>query len=231
MNDQDVSVELFGQKYDNPVIMAPVGVQGIFHEDRENGLAEVCAEEGVPYTMSTASTCSIEDVATASGDGKRWYQLYWPQDNNITLSLLNRAKANGFSVLLITLDTWSLAWRPADLDNAYVPFIKGIGCEVGFSDPVFRAKFEKESGSKIEDDIVGASRAWLGEVFASVPHTWEDLAFVRKHWDGPIVLKGIQHVEDAKMALARGCDGIVVSNHGGMFIGLSFCGIPWLFTN
>ncbi|KAJ6113323.1 hypothetical protein N7523_006640 [Penicillium sp. IBT 18751x] len=195
--------------------MAPVGVQGIFHEDRETGLAQVCAEEGVPYTMSTASTCPVEDVAKASGDGKRWYQLYWPQDNDITLSLLNRAKTNGFSVLVITLDTWSLAWRPADLDNAYVPFIKGIGCEVGFSDPVFRAKFETESGTKIEDDIVSASRAWLGQIFASEPHTWENLAFVRKHWDGPMVLKGIQHVEDAKMALKYGCDGIVVSNHGG----------------
>lgn len=217
MNGQDVSVELFGQKYNNPLIVAPVGVQGIFHEDRETGLAEVCSEEGIPYTMSTASTSSIEDVAKASGDGKRWYQLYWPKDNDITLSLLNRAKTNGFSVLVVTLDTWSLAWRPADLDNAYVPFIKGIGCEVGFSDPAFRAKYEKESGTKIEDDIMGASRAFIGQIF-STPHTWEDLAFVRKHWDGPIVLKGIQHVEDAKMALKYGCDGIVVSNHGGTFI-------------
>jgi len=218
MDGQGVSVELFGQKYHNPLIMAPIGVQGIFHEDKETGLAEICAEEGVPYCMSTASTCSIEDVATASGNGKRWYQLYWPQDNNITLSLLNRAKTNGFSVLVITLDTWSLAWRPADLDNAYVPFIKGVGCQVGFSDPVFRDKFETESGSKIEDDIIGASKAWLAQILATKPHAWEDLAFVRKHWDGPIVLKGIQHVEDAKMALACGCDGIAVSNHGGTLI-------------
>ncbi|KAJ5699012.1 hypothetical protein N7462_001017 [Penicillium macrosclerotiorum] len=195
--------------------MAPIGVQGIFHEDKETGLAEVCAEVGVPYTMSTAATSSIEDVASASNSGKRWYQLYWPQDNDITLSLLKRAKENGFSVLVITLDTWSLAWRPADLDNAYVPFIKGVGCQVGFSDPVFRAKFEKEAEATIEDDIVGASRAWLGQVVASAPHTWEDLAFVRKHWDGPIVLKGIQHVQDARKALEYGCDGVVVSNHGG----------------
>ncbi|KAJ6122118.1 hypothetical protein N7512_004583 [Penicillium capsulatum] len=215
MEGQDVSVELFGQKYDHPLIMAPVGVQGIFHEDKDTGLAEVCAEENVPYTMSTASTSSIEEVAAANQNGKRWYQLYWPQDNDITRSLLTRAKENGFSVLVITLDTWSLAWRPADLDNAYVPFIKGVGCQVGFSDPVFQAKFEEQSGSKIEDDVVGASRAWLAEVVASRPHTWEDLAFVRKHWEGPIVLKGIQHVDDAQQALEYGCDGIVVSNHGG----------------
>ena len=146
MNGQDISVELFGQKYNTPLIMAPIGVQGIFHDDKDTGLAEVCAEEGVPYTMSTAGTSSIEEVAAASGDGKRWYQLYWPQDNDITQSLLTRAKENGFSVLVITLDTWSLAWRPADLDNAYVPFIKGVGCQVGFSDPVFRAKFKEQTG-------------------------------------------------------------------------------------
>jgi isopentenyl diphosphate isomerase/L-lactate dehydrogenase-like FMN-dependent dehydrogenase len=165
--------------------------------------------------MSTAATSTIEEVAAASNEGKRWYQLYWPQDNDITLSLLKRAKASGFSVLVVTLDTWSLAWRPADLDNAYVPFLKGVGCQVGFSDPVFREKFEKEAGCTIEEDIVGASRAWLGQVAASGPHTWEELTFLRKHWDGPIVLKGIQHVEDARKALEYGCNGIVVSNHGG----------------
>lgn len=211
-----MSIELFGQKYDNPLIMAPVGVQSLFHEDKETGLAEACAEVGVPYTLSTASTSSIEDVASASGDGKRWYQLYWPQDNEITASLLKRAKENGYSVLVVTLDTWSLAWRPADLDNAYIPFIKGVGNQVGFSDPVFRAKFEKESGTTVEDDIVGASRAWLADVFSGRAHTWDDLAFLREQWEGPIVLKGIQHVDDAKKALECGCDGIVVSNHGGM---------------
>lgn len=215
MDGQDVSVELFGQKYDTPLIMAPVGVQSLFHEDKETGLAEACEEVGVPYTLSTASTCSIEEVATANKDGKRWYQLYWPQDNDVTVSLLKRAKENGFSVLVVTLDTWSLAWRPADLDNAYVPFIKGVGNQIGFSDPVFRAKFEEESGNKVEEDIIGASRAWISDVFSGRPHTWEDLAFVRKHWDGPIVLKGIQHVDDARKALECGCDGIVVSNHGG----------------
>jgi isopentenyl diphosphate isomerase/L-lactate dehydrogenase-like FMN-dependent dehydrogenase len=134
------------------------------------------------------------------------------------LSLLKRAKENGFSVLVVTLDTRSLAWRPADLDNAYVPFIKGVGSQIGFSDPVFRAKFEKESGSKVEEDIIGASRAWIGDGFSGKPHTWEKIAFLRKNWDGPIVLKGIQHAEDAKLALKAGCDGIIVSNHGGEFV-------------
>ncbi|KAJ5484804.1 lactate 2-monooxygenase [Penicillium diatomitis] len=215
MDHQDVSVKLFGQTYNNPLVMAPVGVQGIFHEDKETGLAEVCEEIGVPYIMSTAATSTIEEVAAASNNGHRWYQLYWPHDDEITLSLLQRAKAAGFTVLVVTLDTWSLGWRPADLDKGYVPFIKGVGCQVGFSDPVFRKKFEDNQGCKIEEDIVGASQAWLNQIAAGGAHTWEELALLRKNWDGPIVLKGIQHVEDAKKALEYGCNGIVVSNHGG----------------
>ncbi|RDW72571.1 lactate 2-monooxygenase [Aspergillus mulundensis] len=215
MDTQDLSVNLFGQHYPTPLIMAPVGVQGLFHADKETGLAEVCAETEVPYTLSTASTSSIEEVANASGDGKRWFQLYWPGDDEITLSLLKRAKENGYSVLVVTLDTWSLSWRPADLDNAYIPFIRGVGNQIGFSDPVFRAKFEKESGGKVEDDIVGASRAWIGNVLSAEPHVWDQVSFLRKNWDGPLVLKGIQHVDDAKLALEAGCNGIVVSNHGG----------------
>ncbi|KAL2007475.1 hypothetical protein VTN00DRAFT_8913 [Thermoascus crustaceus] len=215
IDGQDLSINLFGQKYPTPLLMAPVGVQSLFHEDKETGVAEVCAEVGIPYILSTASSSSIEEVAAANGNGKRWYQLYWPLDDEVTLSLLKRAKENGFEVLVVTLDTWSLAWRPADLDNAYIPFIRGVGNQIGFTDPVFRAKFEKQSGCKIEEDIAGASKAWIADVFSGKPHTWDQLAFLRKNWDGPIVLKGIQHVDDAKLALKAGCDGIVVSNHGG----------------
>ncbi|KFY70006.1 hypothetical protein V498_10400, partial [Pseudogymnoascus sp. VKM F-4517 (FW-2822)] len=107
-----VGVELFGVKYDSPILMAPVGVQTIFHEDREVGLAKACADIGVPYIMSTAASSTIEEVGEASGSGHRWFQLYWPNTDAITRSLLSRAKTSGFSVLVVTLDTWSLAWRP-----------------------------------------------------------------------------------------------------------------------
>jgi isopentenyl diphosphate isomerase/L-lactate dehydrogenase-like FMN-dependent dehydrogenase len=102
-----------------------------------------------------------------------------------------------------------------DLGIASIPFIKGVGTQTGLSDPVFRAKYEKGSSSKLEEDIIGASRAWISSVYPGQPHKWESFAFLRKNWDGPIVLKGIQHVEDANLALKAGCDGIVVSNHGG----------------
>ncbi|EED15370.1 FMN dependent dehydrogenase, putative [Talaromyces stipitatus ATCC 10500] len=210
----DTSIELFGEKYSHPVLMAPIGVQALAHRDKETGLAEACSEVDVPYILSTASGSSFEDIAASCGDVPKWYQLYWPNDNDITISLLKRAKENGYKALVVTLDTWTLAWRPADLDTGYLPFLAGIGTEFGLTDPVFRAKFEADTGSKVEDEPLGAARAWLQSIFG-VNHTWEDVAFLRKNWDGPLILKGIQHVDDARTALKYGCDGIVVSNHGG----------------
>ncbi|PYI25340.1 hypothetical protein BP00DRAFT_440829 [Aspergillus indologenus CBS 114.80] len=129
----------------NQLPIPPVGVQSIFHEDKGTKPAETCGKIGVPYILSTASSSSIADT------------LFWPRDDNTTLSLLIRI--NGLGVLLITLDIWSLAWQSANLDNAYVPFIKGIENEISVTDPVFRAKFREESGLRIEEDIMGASRS------------------------------------------------------------------------
>ncbi|KAG4430332.1 hypothetical protein IFR05_014185 [Cadophora sp. M221] len=212
---RDLTVKLFGETYESPVLMAPVGVQSIFHEDKETGLAEVCSEIGVPYVLSTASSSSIEEVAQANGNGPRWYQLYWPQDEEVTESLLKRAKDNGYKVLVVTLDTWALAWRPADLDGAYVPFMKGVGNKTGFTDPVFRRKFKEKFDATPEEKVLEASSEWVGDVFSGAAHSWEDIEHLKKYWDGPIVLKGIQHPEDAKLAVKHGVDGIVVSNHGG----------------
>lgn len=237
---RDLTVELFGDRFESPILIAPVGVQSIFHQDKETGVAEVAAEIGVPYILSTAASSSIEDVAKASGDGARWFQLYWPQNDDLTVSvrfppstqclhlrmspltfsnthpqLLRRAKSNGYKVLVVTLDTWTLAWRPADLDNAYVPFASGIGDQTGFSDPVFRKRFTEKHNIEIEDDIFLASQEWEADVFSGAAHTWDQLELLKREWDGPIVLKGIQHVEDAKMAVEAGVQGIVVSNHGG----------------
>lgn len=105
--------------------------------------------------------------------------------------------------------------RPGDLDHAFLPFLVGLGTQTGLSDPVFRAKFEETTGTKVEDDKIAAAQAWM-RLITGQNHTWEEVAFLRKNWDGPLILKGIQHVSDAKTALSYGCDGIVVSNHGGM---------------
>lgn len=160
--------------------------------------------------LSTASSHTIEEVAEVSGDGPRWFQLYWPNDPEVCVSILNRAGAAGFSTLVVTLDTWTLAWRPRDLDHAFLPFIRGIGTAIPFSDPVFRAGLAKPP----EQDVNSAVLKWV-PMFTGTDKTWDQLPFLREHWAGPIVLKGIQHADDARRAADAGMNGIVVSNHGG----------------
>lgn len=210
---------LFGDDYEYPLAIAPVGVQRIFHREGEVATATAAQKEDVTYILSTASATSIENVAKANGSGSRWYQLYWPLNdhNDITLSLLQRAKAANYKVLVVTLDTYILGWRPSDLGNAYNPFLRkdNIGTEIGFSDPVFRRKFQEKHGMPIEEDVSRAAAEWAHTIFPGTSHGWEDLHFLRENWDGPIVLKGIQTVQDAKLALEYGMQGIVVSNHGG----------------
>ncbi|MGH3626937.1 MAG: alpha-hydroxy-acid oxidizing protein, partial [Sciscionella sp.] len=207
---RELSCSVLGTEMPAPVLLAPIGVQSILHPEGELASARAAAELGVPMVMSTASSHSIEEVAKANGDGPRWYQLYWPNDPDVCVSFLRRAKAAGFSTLVVTLDTWSLAWRPRDLDQGYLPFLRGVGTAVYFSDPVFRA------GGALppERDLAAAVGRWL-PMQTGTDKSWDNLPFLREHWDGPIVLKGIQHVEDARRAAESGMDGIVVSNHGG----------------
>lgn len=215
---------------DSPVLMAPVGVQNAYHADGEVGVASACADLGVPFIYSTASSTPIEEVAAAAdktfaesengpgaGRAPRWYQLYRPRDNKITASLLHRAKSVGCTALVVTLDTFTLSWRPTDLDTGFLPFMAGQGCQLGFSDPVFRKMFaDANEGDAIEDNVMAASRAWIGEVFSGDSHSWEELRELREMWgEGPIILKGICSVADAVRAREYGMDGIVVSNHGG----------------
>ena len=208
--NRSLATTVLGTSMPAPVLLGPVGVQSIIHPDGELATARAAAGVGLPMVMSTASSYSIEDVAEASGDGARWFQLYWPNDPDVCASFLDRATAAGFSTLVVTLDTWLLGWRPRDLDQSYLPFIRGTGLAVYFSDPVFRAGLDKAR----EDDLMAALLRWL-PMFTGTDKSWDDLAFLREHWSGPIVLKGIQHADDARRAADAGMDGIVVSNHGG----------------
>ncbi|MCW2495437.1 lactate 2-monooxygenase [Jatrophihabitans sp.] len=207
---RDLSTTVLGTRLLYPVITAPVGVQSIVHADAELGVARVAAELGLPMVLSTVSSFPLEEVAEANGAGTRWFQLYWPNDEDVCLSLLARAKAAGFTALFVTLDTWQLGWRPHDLDHAYLPFLTGEGLANYWRDPAFLAGLEKSP----EEDLGAALMRWL-PMFTGTDHTWEQVAFLREHWDGPVVLKGIQHVDDARRAVDTGVQGIVVSNHGG----------------
>jgi lactate 2-monooxygenase len=193
-----------------PFLLAPVGVLGIAHPEGESAVARAAAAAGVPMVLSTAATTSIEDVAVASGDGQRWYQLYWPKDRAVAASFLGRAQAAGYSVLVVTLDTRILAWRPRDLDNAYLPFIQGVGIQNYLSDLAFQAGLT----SPIDVDPDSAVLRYV-QMFGDLSLTWDDIPFLRQHWNGPIVLKGILSSADAVRAADAGVDGIIVSNHGG----------------
>lgn len=242
---RNLSVDVFGTSYKSPIIVGPVGVQNIMHEDAEEATARACHRVGVPMVLSTAATRTIEQVSAANADGDRWFQLYWPrpQYEEVTASLLKRAKDEGYKVLVVTLDTFNLAWRPTDLDQSYLPFIWGDGCQVGLSDPVFNRRYEEmlaqdDRGTleklkaawdamKKPGTISGAARvlmnakliqksqAWLNLMNSGTYREWQHLEILKKLWDGPIVLKGIQTVEDAHRAIEYGMDGIIVSNHGG----------------
>ena len=210
IHERDLSVEVLGRPLPTPLALAPVGVLSIMHPDAESAAARAAAAHGVPFILSSASSTPMEQVAEAMGEAERWFQLYWPKDREVALSFLNRAKAAGFTALFVTLDTPLLAWRPRDLDQAYLPFLHGVGTANYFTDPAFQAGLAKP----VQEDPDGAVRHFVG-MFSDPAKTWPDLEFLRENWDGPIVLKGILHPDDARRAASAGMDGVVVSNHGG----------------
>lgn len=207
---------MFGVKYDTPLLLAPIGVQGILHPEAELATARAAVNTGVPMILSTASTRCMEEVADANENGQRWFQLYWPKDPDITRSLLSRANQAGYTVLVVTLDTVTVGWRPHDLDTSYLPFGHATGCANGASDPVYMKKVGLEvwpygkhvefpyDPSKLDkrymegdEEIklrVKLGAGWVAQVAPGVFKTWEDLKLLRESWDGPIVLKGIQTV-------------------------------------
>jgi L-lactate dehydrogenase (cytochrome) len=193
------------------VLLAPVGVLSIAHADGELAVARAAAAAGLPMVLSTASSFSIEDVAAAGGEGPRWFQLYWPKDRDMAVSFLERAAAAGYTTLVVTLDTRTLGWRPHDLDQSYLPFLRGIGVANYFTDPVFQRNV---GGPITEENRDAAILYWVAN-YSDLTLTWDDLSFLREHWAGAIVLKGIQHPDDARRAVDAGMEGIIVSNHGG----------------
>ena len=199
----DTSVTVLGTPMPAPVVLAPVGVLSIVHPDGESAVARAAASVGLPLVVSTAAATTLEDVAQASGDGPRWYQLYWPKDRELAVSFLERAAAAGYRALVVTLDTYTMGWRPRDLDGAFLPFLKGVGNQNYFADPVF----QRTLGGVADEERLGPAVLQWAATFGDPTLTWDDLAFLREHWHGPIALKGIQHPDDARRAADAGIDG------------------------
>ncbi len=206
----DLSTAILGTRMPAPVLFAPVGVQTLAHPDGELATAPAAAELGLTYVHSTQAAHKMEDVAAANGDGSRWYQLYWATDDELVVSFLRRAKAAGYTHLVITLDTTLLGWRPLDLDRGYSPFLENKGIANYTSDPVF----QRQMPVPAEVAPIPAGVAFAG-VFQNPGLSWKQLPLIRANWDGPILLKGIQSPRDARLAAKHKIDGIVVSNHGG----------------
>jgi lactate 2-monooxygenase len=205
---RDISVEVLGTRSPAPFLLAPIGVLSIAHEDGELGVARAAASSGVPFLLSSAATNSIEEVAAT--DCPRWFQLYWVNDREICASFVERAEAAGYGAIVVTLDTLTLGWRPRDLRNAYLPFLQGQGCGQFFSDPVFRSRLDRPP----EDDILSAAAMMLA-TFPNLALTWDDLDWLRGQTTLPLLVKGVLTAEDARRAFDHGCDGVIVSNHGG----------------
>ena len=207
---RDLSTEVLGTALPAPIMLAPIGVLGIAHEEGELAVARAASSLGVPFILSTASSNTLEDVAEAAGDGSRWFQLYWPNDEAVAASLVARAEQAGYSAIVVTLDVPQLAWRPRDLQGAFLPFLTGEGIANYVADPAFRSQLDESP----EDNPTGAVLRWVA-VFPHPTLTWERLAWLRERTSLPILLKGVLHPDDARQARGVGVDGIVVSNHGG----------------
>jgi isopentenyl diphosphate isomerase/L-lactate dehydrogenase-like FMN-dependent dehydrogenase len=132
---RDASVDVLGTPSPVPFFLAPIGVLSIAHPDGELAVARAAAQTRIPFTLSSAASHSIEEIAEAMGDAPRWFQLYWVNDREICASFVSRAEAAGYAAIVVTLDTLTLGWRPRDLRKAYLPFLSGEGCAQFFSDP------------------------------------------------------------------------------------------------
>jgi len=245
VSQRDISVELFGQRFPAPVLLAPVGVLTLAHKQGSIAVAQAASSLGVPMIFSNQASYPMESCAAEMGNSPKWFQLYWSKSDELVASFLQRAERCGCSALVVTLDTTMLGWRPQDLDMANLPFLfaKGIGQYT--SDPVFMKLIQQMKENPI-DDGGGLSIGKLLSFFSMVARypgkgffsklrsgiplkairtfigtysrpsiQWNELSFLRKHTTLPIILKGILRADDAKRAIDAGVDGIIVSNHGG----------------
>ncbi|SER79236.1 alpha-hydroxy-acid oxidizing protein [Natrinema salaciae] len=211
VSERDLSVDLFGHEYPSPVLLAPVGVQSILHEEAELAVARAAGECSVPMICSSVSSYSLEEVADELGANPGWFQLYWSADRSVAASFLERAEDAGYEAVVVTLDTPKMGWRERDIELGYLPFLEAQGLTNYFDDPAFRDRLD---GADPWENLETAIASWQ-ECFGDASLTWDDLEWLEARTDLPIVVKGVLHPDDAREAVERGVDGLVVSNHGG----------------
>ena len=223
MEGRTTESTMAGQSVAMPVALAPVGLTGMQHADGEILAAKAAAKKGVPFTLSTMSICSIEDVA-AYTDTPFWFQLYVMRDEDYLRRLIDRAKAAQCSALVLTLDLQILGQRHRDLKNGLsappkltIPTMLNLATKWRWGLDMLATKrrgFGNIVGHARGVDDPSSLMTWVAQQF-DPRLDWGKVKAIRKMWGGPLILKGILDPEDAKAALSVGADAIVVSNHGG----------------
>src|SRR5271165_6978168 len=223
VSKRDLSTTILGEPAALPLILAPVGLTGMQHGDGEIHACRAAQAAGVPYTLSTMSICSIEDVA-ASVDKPFWFQLYVMKDRGFIKELIERAIAAKCSALVLTVDLQVIGQRHADIKNGMtVPPEWSVSKLVDFATKpawvagVLRGKrrtFGNLVGHLKGTDDITALGTWIATQFDTTLN-WKDVEWIRSIWPGKLVLKGVLDVEDANEAAKTGAQALVVSNHGG----------------
>lgn len=225
VSDIDISSTLLGRELTYPLVLAPTGFTRIAHPEGELAVARAAKRAGLPYALSTLGTRSIEEVAEVGSD-RLWFQVYTWRDRDLVAELIKRAANSGFEALCLTVDTAVLGRRERDVRRGFTlppkiglsTLLDGI-VHPGWSWAFLTSKpivFANVAGNmSVGDGTDAVSLAeYVGSQFDPAL-SWDDVDWLRDRWDGPLVLKGIQSVDDARIAAERGVDAIAISNHGG----------------
>jgi L-lactate dehydrogenase (cytochrome) len=224
MENRSTRSTMIGQEVAMPVAIAPTGLTGMQHADGEILGARAAKKFGIPFTLSTMSICSIEDIAEATGGHPFWFQLYMMKDRDFIARLIDRAKAAHCSALVITLDLQILGQRHKDLKNGLsAPPKMTLANLINIASKprwalgmlgTSRRQFGNIVGHVKGVDNMGSLSEWTAKQFDPALN-WGDVEWIKNRWGGKIILKGIQDVEDARLGVNSGADALIVSNHGG----------------
>ena len=221
----DTSTRIFGEPASMPVILSPTGFTRIAHSEGELAVTRAAGRAGIPWSLSTMGTRSIEECADVNPSGQKWFQIYTWKDRALVEDLVGRAKAAGYGAVWLTVDTAVLGRRERDVRRGMTlpPKLGPKTLVDGVIHPAWTWNF-LQGGPITFTNIVGQHDEDGSTAISLADHvarqfdqalSWDDIDWLRSIWDGPIVLKGIQTVEDAKQAVSMGVDGIGLSNHGG----------------
>lgn len=207
VSNVDTSIELFGHTYRHPFLLAPIGMLKTTHEEAELAVAKAAAKLDVPYIQSTVSSYAIEEVAEVSEGSPKWFQLYWSNNENISFNMVKRAEETGYQAIVLTIDTTMFGWREEDMTNRFSPLKAGYGKANYITDSAFLSTLKQDDEASVVEEIL-----------QNIYHpklSWKHVAELKKRTSLPVLLKGILHPTDARLAIENGVDGIIVSNHGG----------------